>query len=78
GQTSFERSTTPNISIFSTNSETTQTTLVGNLGVTGFIPSFGTVLRADVTNQRLTTTNPISILSPQNNASLGFTITQPL
>jgi len=78
GQTSFERSTTPNISIFSTNSETTQTTLVGNLGVAGFVPSFGTVLRADVTNQRLTTTNPISILSPQNNASLGFTITQPL
>lgn len=78
GVTSFERSTSPNVSIFSTNSETTQTTVVGNLGITGFIPSFGTVLRADVTNQRLTTTNPISILSPQNNATLGFTITQPI
>jgi len=78
GITSYERATSPNVSIFSTNSETTQTSLIGNLGITGFIPSFGTILRADVTNQRLTTTNPISILSPQNNATLGFTITQPI
>lgn len=78
GQTFYEKSTAPNVSIFSTNSETTQTTVTGNFGITGYIPSFGTVLRGDVNNQRLTTSNPISILSPQNNASLGFTITQPV
>lgn len=78
GTTSYERATTPNVSIFSTNQKTTQGTFVGNAGVTGYIPRFGTVLRADVSNNRLTTNNPISILSPQNNASIGFTITQPL
>jgi outer membrane protein len=78
GTTSYERATTPNVSIFSTNPKTTQGSLVGNVGVTGYIPSFGTVLRADVNNQRLTSNNQISILSPQNNASMGFTLTQPL
>ena len=78
GQTYNERSTTPNVSIFSSNQETTLGSFVGNVGVTGFIPSFGTVLRADVNNQRQTSTNPISILSPQENASIGFSLTQPL
>ena len=78
GQTYYERSTTPNVSIFSSNQETTLGSFVGNVGVTGFIPSFGTVLRADVNNQRQTSTNPISILSPQENASIGFSLTQPL
>lgn len=78
GTTSYERATTPNVSIFSTNQKTTQGSLVGNVGVTGYIPRFGTVLRADVNNQRVTTNNPISILSPQYNANIGFTLTQPL
>jgi len=78
GTTSYERATTPNVSIFSTNQKTTQGSFVGNAGVTGYVPKFGTVLRADVSNNRLTTNNPISILSPQYNANIGFTITQPL
>ena len=78
GNTSYERATTPNVSIFSANPKITQGSLVGNVGVTGYIPRFGTVLRGDVNNQRLTSNNQISILSPQNNASLGFTLTQPL
>lgn len=78
GTTSYDRATTPNVSIFSSNQKTTQGAFVGNAGVTGYIPKFGTVLRADVNNNRVTTNNPISILSPQNNANIGFTITQPL
>ncbi|HEX6124758.1 MAG TPA: TolC family protein [Pyrinomonadaceae bacterium] len=78
GQTFYERSTVPNVSIFSTNQTTTQGSLVGNAGITGYIPSFGTVLRGDFNNTRLTTNNPISILSPQNNANLTFSITQPI
>jgi outer membrane protein len=78
GTTSYESATTPNVSIFSTNQKTTQGAFVGNAGVTGYIPRFGTILRADVNNNRITTDNPISILSPQYNANIGFTITQPL
>ena len=78
GQTFYERSTVPNVSIFSTNQTTTQGSLVGNAGVTAFVPSFGTVLRGEFNNTRLTTNNPISILSPQNNANLAFSLTQPL
>ncbi len=78
GQTYYERSTVPNVSIFSTNQTTTQGSIVGNAGVTGYVPKFGTVLRGDFNNTRLTTNNPISILSPQNNSSLTFSLTQPL
>ncbi|MEO8041571.1 MAG: TolC family protein [Acidobacteriota bacterium] len=78
GQTYYERSTVPNVSIFSSNKTTTQASIVGNAGVTGYIPQFGTVLRGDVNNTRLTTNNPISILSPQNSSNLTFSLTQPL
>lgn len=78
GQTYYDRSTVPNVSIFSSNQTTTQGSLVGNAGVTGYVPRFGTVLRGDFNNTRLTTNNPISILSPQNNANLTFSLTQPL
>lgn len=78
GQAVYERSTVPNVSIFSNNETTTQGALVGNAGLTGYVPRFGTVLSGTFNNQRVTTDNPISILSPQFNSSLGFTITQPL
>ncbi|MGQ0540313.1 MAG: TolC family protein [Blastocatellia bacterium] len=78
GQAYYDRSTVPNVSIFSTNQTTTQGTFVGNAGLTGYVPRFGTVLNATFNNQRLTTDNPISILSPQYNSSLGFSLTQPL
>ena len=78
GQTYYERSTVPNVSIFSTNQTTTQSSIVGSAGVTGYVPRFGTILRGDFNNTQLTTNNPISILSPQNNANMTFSLTQPL
>ena len=78
GQTYYDRSKVPNVSIFSTNQTTTQGSIVGNAGVTGYVPSFGTVLRGDFNNTRLTTNNPISILSPQNNSNITFSLTQPI
>lgn len=78
GQAYYDRTKTPNVSIFSTNRETTQGTLVGNATLQGFIPRYGTSLSGTLANQRLTTDNPISILSPQYNATLSFIVNQPL
>lgn len=78
GQTYYERSTVPNVSIFSSNQDTTQGAFVGNAGLLGYIPKFGTILNGTFNNQRLATDNPISILSPQFNSSLTFTVTQPI
>lgn len=78
GQTYYDRSTVPNVSIFSNNQKTTQGVLLGNAALQGYVPSQGTMLAGTFNNQRLTTDNPISILSPQYNASLGFSVTQPL
>lgn len=77
-QSYFDRTTTPNVSIFSNNSKTTVGTLAANAGFTGFVPKFGTVLTGGFNNSRVTTDNPISILSPQYNSNLNFGITQPL
>lgn len=78
GQTYYERATTPNVSIFSSNATTTNNSIVGNAGFTGSLPRFGTNYSATVSNQRVNTNNPISILSPQNNTSFNLSITQPL
>jgi outer membrane protein len=77
-QTIYERVTAPNVSIFSTNRETTQGVLVGNASIQALAPGFGTRFTGTFNNRRLTTDNPISILSPQLDASLGFSVTQPL
>lgn len=78
GQSYYDRSTVPNVSIFSSNPTTTQGTLVGNATVQGFVPNFGTVLSGTFNNQRVTSNNPITILSPQFNSSISFGLTQPL
>ena len=78
GQLYYDRSTAPNVSIFTSNQTTTQGILVANTSLNAYVPNFGTQVAATFNNQRLTTDNPISILSPQLNASLGFSITQPL
>lgn len=78
GQIYYDRTTTPNVSIFSSNQKTTNGTLLGNAAVSGSAPRNGTLFSAFFNNQRLTTDNPISILSPQYNSSLGFSVTQPL
>ncbi len=78
GQTIYERAATPNVSIFSANQTITQGSFVGNAGVQGYVPRFGTVLNANFNNQRVSSDNQISILSPQYNSSLSFSITQPI
>jgi outer membrane protein TolC len=78
GQTYYERATTPNVSIFSSNATTTNSSIVGNAGFTGSLPRFGTTYSATASSQRLTTNNPISILSPQNNSNFTLSINQPL
>lgn len=78
GQSYYERATTPNVSIFSNNQKTTQGSFIANAALQGYIPRFGTVLAGTFNNSRVTTDNPISILSPQYNSSLGFSLTQPL
>jgi len=78
GQSYYDRSTVANTSIFSSNQKTTQGTLLGNAALSAYAPKFGTVFSGTFNNQRVTTDNPISILSPQLNSSLGFAVTQPL
>ncbi len=78
GQSFYDRSTVPNVSIFSNNRTTTQSSFVGNASIQAFVPRHGTVFSGSFNNQSLSTNNPISILSPQLNSSLGFSLTQPL
>ena len=78
GQTYYERATVPNVSIFSTNKTTTTNSFVGNVGFQAFIKKYGTIFNVTGNNSRLGSDNPISILSPQTNTSLTFSVTQPL
>lgn len=78
GNTQYERATLPNVSIFSTNKTTTNSSIVGNARYQGFIKKFGTIYAAEFNNTRVGTDNPISILSPQYNTGLTFSVTQPL
>lgn len=79
GQTYYERATTPNISFFTPQiTKVTNSSFVGNAGFQAYVPRFGTVLNATANNQRLVSDNPVSIISPQYNSSLTFSITQPL
>lgn len=78
GQTYYDRSTTANVSIFSDNQKTTVGTFLGNLALSKTLPNSGTQLSGAFNNSRVTTDNPISILSPQFNSSLSFSVTQPL
>ena len=78
GESFFNSSTTPNISIFSRATETTNNSVGNNARFTGFIRGSGASYFAELSNQRVTTDNPISILSPQSNTSLTFGFVQPL
>jgi outer membrane protein len=78
GQTFFERATTPNVSIFSSNEKITNNSVVGNLTYQGFIKKYGSSYSVTASNQRVTTDNTLSLLSPQYNANLTFNFTQPL
>jgi HAE1 family hydrophobic/amphiphilic exporter-1 len=78
GQTYYDRTTTPNVSIFTSNQKTTNGTLLGNVALNGSRLASGTQFSGFFNNQRLVTDNPISILSPQLNSAIGFSITQPM
>jgi len=73
-----DRATAPNISIFSTNRNTTVDTQLSTTSINGYVPSQGTVLTGSFNHTRLLSDNPISVLSPQLNASLSFSFVQPL
>ena len=79
GQTYYERATVPNISFFSPQiTKVTNNSIVANAGVTGYVPRFGTVLNAAFNNNRVTSSNPVSIISPQFNSGFTFSVTQPI
>lgn len=78
GQSYYDRTTTPNVSIFSSNQKTTNSSLLGNVSLNALRVESGTQFSGFFNNQRVTTDNPISILSPQLNSTLGFSVTQPL
>ena len=79
GQTYYEKATVPNISFFSpTITKVTNDSIVGNAGLQAYLPGFGTVFNASVNNQNVSTTNPISIISPQLSSNFTASITQPL
>ncbi|MBA2493546.1 MAG: TolC family protein, partial [Acidobacteria bacterium] len=78
GQTFYERATVPNVSIFSNVDKITTSSFVGNAGFQGYIKKFGTIFSATANNQQVSSGNPLSVLSPQYNSSLVFSVTQPL
>ncbi len=78
GTTQYERATTPNVSVFSNVRSITQDSIVGNAGVQGSMRRFGTNYEANFSNQRVNSSNPLSVLSPQYNSSFNFNIAQPL
>jgi len=79
GQTYYERSTVPNISFFTPDTDkVTSSSFVGNAGFQTYVPKFGTIFDVTLNNQRVGTNNLVSIISPQYNSSLAATVTQPL
>jgi HAE1 family hydrophobic/amphiphilic exporter-1 len=78
GYSTTDNSTVANTSIFGNNLTTGQGTIVGNATLQGYYPRFGTIISSNLNTGRTTSDNPVTLLSPQYNANLGFSITQPL
>ena len=78
GQTYYERATIPNVSVFSNVDSITTSSIVGNAGFQGYIKKYGTIFSATANNNRASSGNPLSVLSPQYNSNLIFSVTQPL
>ncbi len=78
GQTYYERATIPNLSVFSNVNKITTSSIVGNAGFQGYIKKYGTIFSATANNQQVSSGNPLSVLSPQYNSNLIFSVTQPL
>jgi len=77
-QTYNDNTANPNLSVFSTNLRQTSVTQYGNADIIGYVPKWGTTYGWHLNTTRVTTDNPITILSPQVTASSGFSVTQPL
>jgi HAE1 family hydrophobic/amphiphilic exporter-1 len=79
GQTYFERAPIPNVSFFNPGvTQYTNDNLVFTGGLNAYVPQFGTVFNVSTNDNRLASTNPISIFSPQYNGAVTASITQPL
>lgn len=78
GSSYFERSETPNVSVFTPQLSTTSDAFVADLGYQGFIRQTGATYSATFRNRRLTTDNPLSILTPQYDSSFEFRLVQPI
>ena len=78
GQTYYEHATIPYPSIFSDVNKITTSSFVGNAGFQGYIKKYGTIFSATADNEQISSANPLSLLSPQYNSSLIFSVTQPL
>jgi HAE1 family hydrophobic/amphiphilic exporter-1 len=77
-QATGDKTRSPNVSVFTTAESTNNRTIAGSLGFQGLMPAFGGSYNLALSGQRFTTDNSFALLSPQNNANLSFSITQPL
>jgi len=77
-QATGDKTRSPNVSVFTTAESTNNRTLAGSLGFQGLMPAFGGSYSLALSGQRFTTDNSFALLSPQNNANLSFSVTQPL
>lgn len=78
GTAYYERVKAPNVSVFSPQLNTTSKSVNADLVYKDYIPRFGTVFTATFKNRKLSSNNPLSVLSPQYDSSFQFQVTQPL
>ena len=79
GQTYFEHAPIPNVSFFNPGvTQYTNNNIVFTGGLNAYVPQFGTIFNVSTTDNRLASTNPISIFSPQYNGAVTASVTQPL
>ncbi len=79
GLSYYEKSSLPNINFFSPTTRLTNgQSWIGNTGIQAFVPRYGTSYSVTMNNQRFSTDNPLTVLSPQYNSSIAFNFTQPL
>ena len=79
GQTYFEHAPIPNVSFFNPGvTQYTNNNLVFTAGLNAYVPQFGTVFNVSTNDNRLASSNPISIFSPQYNGAVTASVTQPL
>jgi outer membrane protein len=77
-QATGDKTRSPNVSIFTSTESTNNRTVSGSAGLQGLSPFGGGSYNIALSGQRFTTDNSFALLSPQNNANLTFSLTQPL